>query len=160
MRVLDHVERGRDLADVSRDADHVDHALVFGEDVLVIIGPLGIGHDGQLQGGFIIADDAPDIVFQAILPLAVFARDNDLAGGLVTDLHVIDAGFDAGCIDCFHDLIIEMVVVHQSPSRIVQSRTLISGRHETHFPAGLSFGLVVFIFVSQSIQEKVLPQKM
>ena len=83
---------------------------------------------------------------------------------LVTDLHVIDAGFDAGCIDCFHDLIIEMVVVHQSPSRIVQSRTLISGRTKPisrpGFPLAWSFSfLCLSPFKRKSCRRKCKDRK-
>ena len=45
VRVLDHVQRGGNLVDVGRHADHVQDAVLFRQNVLVIIAALGVGHD-------------------------------------------------------------------------------------------------------------------
>ena len=66
--VLDHVQRGGNLADVGGDADHVHDAFLLGRDVLVVIAPLGVGHDGELQVRRVVAHDAADVLLDAILP--------------------------------------------------------------------------------------------
>ena len=73
VRVLDHVQRGGNLVDVGRHADHVQDAILFRQNVLVIIAALGVGHHGQLQIGRVVADDAAQVVLDAVFPAAVFA---------------------------------------------------------------------------------------
>ena len=50
------------------------------------------------------------------------------AGGLVADLHVVDAGLDAGVVDGLDYLSSNWWLFINPPSRMVQSSTLISGR--------------------------------
>ena len=114
VRVLDHVQRGRNLVDVGRHADHVQDAVLFRQNVLVIIAALGVGHDGELQVGRVVADDAAQVVLDAVFPAAVFALLDAFARRLVAEFHVIHAGGDAGVIDHLHDFVVEMVVVHQA----------------------------------------------
>jgi len=66
VRVLDHVERGRNLADVSGHANHVHDRILFRQDVFVIIAPFGVGHDGELEVGRVVADDAAEVVLDAV----------------------------------------------------------------------------------------------
>ena len=53
--------RRRNLVDIGRHPDHVQHALIARQNVLVIVGALGIGHHRELEIGVVLADDAPDI---------------------------------------------------------------------------------------------------
>ena len=114
VRVLDHVQRGRNLVDVGRHADHVQDGIFFRQNVLVIIAALGVGHDGEFQIGLVVADDAAQVVLDAVFPAAVFALLDAFARRLVAEFHVINAGGDAGVIDHLDDFVVEMVVVHQA----------------------------------------------
>ena len=114
VRVLDHVQRGRNLVDVGRHADHVQDGILFRQNVLVIIAALGVGHHGELEIGLVVADDAAEVVLDAVFPAAVFAGLDAFARRLVAEFHVINAGGDAGVIDDLHDFVVEMVVVHQA----------------------------------------------
>ena len=48
VRVFDHFQRGRNLVDVGRHADHVEDGILFRQNVFVIIAALGVGHDAEL----------------------------------------------------------------------------------------------------------------
>ena len=115
MGVLDHLQRGGDLVDVSGHAHHINHALRLGQNVFVVIGALRIRHHRKLEGGWIVADDAAQVVLQAVFPDTVLARDDDLPRGLIAQLHVINPGLHTGGIDGLDDLVVELVVVHQAP---------------------------------------------
>ena len=112
--VLDHLQRGGDLADVGGHAHHIDHALILGQDVLVVIRALGVGHDRELKLGRVVAHDAAEVLLAAVLPGAVFARHDDLLRGLVAQLHVVNPRRHAGVIDRLNHLVVELVVVHQA----------------------------------------------
>ena len=90
--VLDHVESRGNLVDVGGHADHVDDALVLGQDVGVVISALGVGHDGDFHGRFLVADDAADVLFVGELPQAELVTRVEPLGGLVAEFHVINAG--------------------------------------------------------------------
>ena len=113
VRVLDHVQRGRDLVDVGRHADHVENGILFREDVLVIIAALGVGHDTQFQCGLVVSDDAAQRVLGAVFPVPMFTGLDAFARRLVAEFHVIHAGGNAGVINQLDRLVVEMVIVHQ-----------------------------------------------
>ena len=86
----------------------------FGRDVFVVIAALGVGHDGKFQVGRVVADDAAQVFLEAVFPAAVFAGLDAFARRLVAEFHVINARRDARVIDHLHDLVVEVVVVHQA----------------------------------------------
>ncbi len=80
----------------------------------MVVGALGIGHHAQLEAGGVVTHDAPQVVFEAILPGAVLAGNDDFPGSLVAQLHVVNARRHAGVIDGLDDLVVKLVVVHQA----------------------------------------------
>ena len=80
----------------------------------MVIRALGVGHDGDFDRRFLVAERPPHIIFVAELPGAVFVAAGQFLGGLVTDLHVIDAGLDVRLVDRLDELVVELMVVHQS----------------------------------------------
>jgi len=128
--VLDHLGGFGDLGDVEGDADEIDDAFVFGDDVVLPVAlAAGVGHDGEFEGLFGFADDAADGVFLAEAPVAVLAAGEEFAGGAVADFHVIDAGGDAGVVDGADDVVVEAVVVDEAAvADGAVERTRISGR--------------------------------
>ena len=112
--VLDHVEGQRDLVDVGGDPDEVEHALRLRQDVLGVVALVGVGHRRQLQGRVVVADDAPDVALDTVLPRSELPGRELRAGVDVPDLHVVDAALDAGLIDRLDGLVRELVVVHQA----------------------------------------------
>ena len=88
--------------------------ILFRQDVLVIIAAFGVGHHGQLEVGRVVADDAAEVVLDAVFPAAVFALLDAFARRLVAQFHVIHAGGHAGVVNHLDDFVVEMVVVHQA----------------------------------------------
>jgi len=122
MRVLYHLQGRWNLVDVRRDADDVYHALRLGQDIVAVVGSLGVGHHRDLQVGRVVANDPTDTVLVAELPVAVIAGREDLSVGLIADLHRVNPGLDAGIVDSLHEPVLEAVVVDQPtvPDRAVQ----------------------------------------
>ena len=99
--------------DVGGDADEVDDALVLGQDVLVVVGALGVGHDGDLERRGVVADDAADGVLVTVLPRTVLGGGVDALRGLVAQLHVVDPGGDQRLVDRFDELVLPDVLVDE-----------------------------------------------
>ena len=55
--VLDHVDGRGDLVDVGRPSDDVEDALVFRQDVVVVVASLGVSHGREFEIGGIVVDD-------------------------------------------------------------------------------------------------------
>ena len=100
--------------DVERHADHVQHALLLGQDVGPPVRLAGVGHRRELQRRGVVADDAPHVVLVAELPGAELVAGEELLRGLVADLHVVDAGLDAGLVDGLDEAVVERVIVDQA----------------------------------------------
>ncbi len=113
MGVLDHVQGGRDLVDVAGHADAVDDALLSGQDVLVVVGALGVGHDRDLHG----RGSSPTTRRRSSSSQYFQCpnrRGRRSLGCLVAELHVVDAGGDAALVDRLDELVVEVVVVDQA----------------------------------------------
>jgi hypothetical protein len=97
--VLNHCQRGGDLVDVGGDAHHINHALVFGQDVF--------GHFGlQFLASHAIAQGNGDGFFGGILADNVFVQfDDDLPRSQFVERreHL-----------CFFDLLVTRQVNHHS----------------------------------------------
>jgi hypothetical protein len=116
--------------------------LVLGQNVLVIIRALGVGHNGELELGGVIPDDAAQVLFAAVFPGAVFAGNNDLLGRLVAQLHVIHARGHARLVDRLDNLVVKLVVVHEAavPDGAIEDFDLRAVRYPACGGCFLGFG--------------------
>ena len=82
--VLDHFHRLGNLVDVAGNADHVQHAVLGGKDLVFPIAlAAGVGHGGEFQAGGrerMIAHHAAQVLLLAVPPRAVFRPCGNCAG--------------------------------------------------------------------------------
>ncbi|MBA7700262.1 hypothetical protein ES703_108972 [subsurface metagenome] len=112
--ILYHIHSNGYLVDVGGDANDVQNALLFRQDVFVIVAALRVRHGAQLQGSGVIADDAANVLLVAVLPRAVLAGRVYGLGALVAHLHVINARGHACFVHGPHEVVVELVIVDQT----------------------------------------------
>ncbi len=117
--MFDHFDGFRDLVNVTRHADHIEHA-VFGWDN--VIAPIalaaGVGHGCEFQPGGckrVVADDPPHIGFLAVPPWAEFGFWKLGGRVFVADFHVIDPSRHASLIDPSNLGVGELGIVDEAP---------------------------------------------
>ena len=97
--------------DIGGYADQVYGTLIFGENIMVVVGLLCISHDRYLQRGVVVADNAADIVLATVFPGTVLVGGKDFLVGLVAYLHIVNAGGDAGFVNGFDQPIFKHVAI-------------------------------------------------
>ena len=104
--------------DVAGDADHIEHAVLGRDDlVLPVALAAGVGHGTEFQAGLlggVVAHHAAHVLFLAVPPWAVLVVRKYLGVVLVADLHVVDAGLDAGLVDRLDLVVGKLGVVDQA----------------------------------------------
>jgi len=79
-----------------------------------------VRHGRELESGglgVVAPHDTADILFVAMPPGSEFLARKDSLRILVSDLHVVDAGVDAGAINGPYQLVAELVCVHEAYHR-------------------------------------------
>ena len=102
---------------VERDADHPPARCRRPVQWCLPIALAGIGHRRKRQAGalrIVVADDAPHVLFSAVAPRAESVPREQPLRVLVSDLHRIEAGPDAGVIHRADEPVAELVVVDQA----------------------------------------------
>ena len=112
--VLDHTDRQGDLMDVAGYADHVEHALLLRQNIGLVVALFRISHGRQLERGVVVTDDAPHILLAGVTPGTVVLCGKLRTAVDVADLHIVDAGGDAGGVYTLNNGVIELGVVHQA----------------------------------------------
>ena len=111
--VLDHLDGGGDLVDVAGDAHHVEHALLFGEDVFAEIRSAHVCHDGELHARLVFAHDGAQVFFVAELVFAELIGIEQRPRRLVTHLHIVDARREVHRVQRLCELVRKAEIVAQ-----------------------------------------------
>ena len=83
-------------------------------DVLLVITPSDVCHDGDLQISIIISYDRADILIVAKFPLAKFVHIKHFFVCSISELHIIYASLYVGLIQSFNKLIGKIKIINQS----------------------------------------------
>ena len=114
LRILDHVDRERDLMDVAGHADDVHDAVLLRQDVRLVVAAARIGHHGDLQRRLVLAHDGAKVLLRRELPLAEVRDLEHVLGGPVAELHVVHARREIRPIEVTHELVREPEIVHET----------------------------------------------
>ena len=111
LRILQHFNSSRNGINISSHTDQIDHAVLFIQNVLLVIGSSHICHDRQLHISLIVPNNIPDVFFLTEFPFSKLLRIKNLTGCLIAKLHIIYACLDIGKIKILYELIRKSKVI-------------------------------------------------